>query len=180
MRARRTADGAVADFRGALGLVDDDPLLALRTLAIDTLVRLATDPRSQAVFEVIFHKSEMTDDLSPITARRDRERCDCLSHVERMVGRAVTAGQLPPDTDTRLATLALHTYLGGIMREWVLDPAAFDLVRRGAGADRRRCVAGLRTNPPRRTACAGVCRIVSSPELARPPGIIAVSNATER
>ena len=37
-----------------------------------------------------------------------------------MVARAVAAGQLPADTDTRLATLALHTYIGGIMREWVL------------------------------------------------------------
>jgi TetR/AcrR family acrAB operon transcriptional repressor len=151
----------------AAGLVDGDPLLALRTLAIDTLVRLATDPRSQAVFEVIFHKSEMTNDLSPIAARRDRERCDCLSHVERMVGRAVTAGQLPPDTDTRLASLALHTYLGGIMREWVLDPAAFDLVR-AAPALIDVVVAGLRANPPRRTDCVRAAA-PSPPELARRP-----------
>ena len=151
----------------AAGLVDTDPMLALRTLAIDTLVHLATDPRSQAVFEVIFHKSELTDDLSPIAARRDRERCECLSHVERMVGRAVSVGQLPPDTDTRLATLALHTYLGGIMREWVLDTTAFDLAR-AAPALIDVVVAGLRANPPRRAECARP-HLPLSPELAPRP-----------
>jgi TetR/AcrR family acrAB operon transcriptional repressor len=135
------------------GIVQDDPLLALRTLAVDTLLRLATDPRAQAVFEVMYHKSELTNDLAPIGARRDRERCDCLAHVELMVQRAVEVGQLAADTDTRLATVALHTYLGGIMREWVLDPAAFDLAH-AAPALIDVVVAGLRANPPRRIAPA--------------------------
>lgn len=130
-------------------MVLDDPLAALRTLAIDALTRLATDPRTQAVFEVVFHKCELTGELSPIATRRDRERCDCLTHIESIVARALEVGQLPPDTDTRLATQALHSYMGGIMREWVLDPAAFDLAR-AAPALIDTLLAGLRTNPPRR------------------------------
>jgi TetR/AcrR family acrAB operon transcriptional repressor len=127
----------------------DDPLAALRTLAVDALTRLATDPRTQAVFEVVFHKCEFTGELGPIATRRDRERCDCLQHVEAIVSRAVEAGQLPPDTDTALATQALHSYMGGIMREWVLDPRAFDLAR-AAPALIDTMLAGLRACPPRR------------------------------
>lgn len=130
-------------------MVLDDPLAALRTLATDALTRLATDPRTQAVFEVVFNKCELTGELRPIASRRDRERCDCLTHVESIVTRAVEAGQLPADTDTRLATQALHAYMGGIMREWVLDPAAFDLAC-AAPALIDTLLAGLRVAPPRR------------------------------
>ncbi|MET0917162.1 MAG: TetR family transcriptional regulator [Burkholderiales bacterium] len=130
-------------------MVLGDPLAALRTLAIDALTRLATDPRTQAVFEVVFHKCELTGELGPIATRRDRERCDCLTHVDSIVARAVEAGQLPADTDTRLAALALHAYMGGIMREWVLDPTAFDLAH-AAPALIDTLLAGLRVAPPRR------------------------------
>src|SRR5437870_12719349 len=37
------------------GKTHDDPLGAVRALAVSALTRLATDPRAQAVFEVIFH-----------------------------------------------------------------------------------------------------------------------------
>ena len=63
-------------------------------------------------------------------ARRQRERRHCLVHVEDLLQQAVGKGQLPKDTDTPLATLALHAYIGGIMNSWVLDPAAFDLEAR--------------------------------------------------
>jgi len=53
------------------------------------------------------------------------------------------------------------------MREWVLDPAAFDLVR-AAPALIDVVVAGLRANPPRRTDCVRAAA-PSPPELARRP-----------
>src|SRR5260221_7808152 len=96
-----------------------DPLGALRALSVAALARLATDPRAQAGFEVIFLKTELTGDLAPIAGRRERERCDCLVNVERLIQQAVDAGQLPVDTDTALATQLLHAYVAGIMREWV-------------------------------------------------------------
>src|SRR5215831_19388003 len=51
-----------------------DPLGALRELAIGVLTALATDPRAQAVFEVIFHKTELTGELAPLAGRREDER----------------------------------------------------------------------------------------------------------
>jgi len=129
--------------------VHADALAALRTLAIDALTRLACDARAQAVFEVVFHKCELTDEIGPIAARRNRERWHCLVHVEIIFRRAIELGQLPPDTDTRLATQALHAYIGGIMREWVLDPTAFDLAAM-APALIDTMIAGLAACPPRR------------------------------
>jgi len=127
----------------------DDPLDTLRMLMTTALVRLATDRRSQAVFEVLFHKCELTDELAPIAQRRQQERSLCLAHVERLLQQAVDAGQLPRDTDTMLATHALHAFIAGLMREWVLEKDAYDL---GAMAPALvdMTVAGLRSDPPRR------------------------------
>jgi hypothetical protein len=45
----------------------------------------------------------------------------------------VARGQLPADLDAALATQALHAYMVGIMHEWVLDPAAYDLAAAAPG-----------------------------------------------
>ena len=131
------------------GKTHADPLDALRTLTIAALTRLATDARAQAVFEVIFHKAELTGELSDIAGRQERNRCDCLSSVEAILEQAVTAGQLPPDTDTALATRLLHAFVSGTMREWVLDKDAYDLAAHAPSLVDT-IIAGLAANPPRR------------------------------
>jgi TetR/AcrR family transcriptional regulator, acrAB operon repressor len=128
--------------------VHADPMAAVRKLALTALARLAGDPRSQAVFEVMFHKCERADELAPVTARKQRERRRCLVQVERVLQQAVRKGQLPRDTDTALATQALHAYIVGIMHEWVLDTTAFDLSG-SATALIDAMLAGLRVAPPR-------------------------------
>jgi TetR/AcrR family transcriptional regulator, acrAB operon repressor len=127
----------------------NDPLGMLRTLAITALTRLATDARSQAVFEVIFHKSELTDELATIAERKQCGQRECLLQVERVVRQAVVAGQLPVDTDTALATQALHAFMTGIMHEWVGNKAAYDLAA-AAPAFIDMILAGLQADPPRR------------------------------
>lgn len=128
--------------------VHADPMAALRELALTALQRLAGDPRSQAVFEVMFHGSDRGTELTPVTARKQRERRHCFLQVERVLAQAVQMGQLPSDTDVPLAAQALHAYIVGIMHEWVLDPDAFDLAR-AAGALIDAMLAGLRAAPPR-------------------------------
>ena len=53
-----------------------DPLGALRALAVNGLVRLATDARTQAVFDVIFHKCEFAAEFAAVarTPARHRQR----------------------------------------------------------------------------------------------------------
>jgi TetR/AcrR family acrAB operon transcriptional repressor len=128
---------------------DDDPLAAVRARVVAALTRLADDPRTQAVFEVVFHKTELTGELSPIAGRQERDRGDRQASVEAVLEHAVRIGQLPGDTDTRLAARLLHAFVSGIMREWVLDKGAYDLAER-APCLADTMLAGLAANPPRR------------------------------
>jgi len=124
-----------------------DPLRALRTLAVDGLMRLATNARTQAVFDVIFHKCEFAAEFASVAGRRHATDRGCLAHVERLLKQAVDMGQLPANTDTELAARCLNAYMVGVMHEWVQRPEAYDLAR--AAPAMIDCVlAGLVEKPP--------------------------------
>ncbi|MFO1413693.1 MAG: TetR family transcriptional regulator [Burkholderiales bacterium] len=137
-----------------------DPLGTLRTLAIGALRNLATDPRAQNVFEIVFHKSELVDELAALAPTHREERGECLREIEDIVRQAAAMGQIPADTDPFLATQGLHALMVGIMHEWVLDPSSYDLAA-AAPALIDMQLAGLKVNPPRRVG----------KQPARPPAV---------
>ena len=104
-----------------------DPLAMVRQLALMALTQLAQHADTQAMFDVIFHKCEFTAELAPVVAKNDADRAACLSQVQQLFDQAVACGQLPPTTDTFLATHGLHAYMVGLMHEWVLNPESYDL-----------------------------------------------------
>lgn len=104
-----------------------DPLATVRQLAQMALTHLAGCADTQAMFDVIFHKCEFTEELAPVVAKNDADRAACLSRVQMLFDQAVAIGQLPAHTDTFLATQGLHAYMVGLMHEWVLNPGSYDL-----------------------------------------------------
>ena len=126
-----------------------DPLGALRALAVNGLTRLATDARAQAVFDVVFHKCEFASEFATVAERRHATDSGCLANVERLLKQAVTAGQLPRDTDTKLAARCMNAFMVGVMHEWVQRPDAYDLAQ-AAPAMIDSLLAGLTVRPPLR------------------------------
>jgi len=126
----------------------DDPLAALREVALSALEQLATDPGVQAVFDVIFHKCEFAAEFAAVAARQQTTDCDCHLNVERLMQQAVAKRQLPRDTDTRLAARSMNAFMVGVMHQWVQQPDAYDL-ERAAAQMIDLFIAGLRAQPPR-------------------------------
>ena len=127
------------------------PLATLRALCIDTLLHLSGDARAHAVLEIMFHKCELAGELAGVAERHDRDCLNARNCVEAVVHRAVAAGELPRDTDTTLAVHAMFAYVTGLMHEWTLDPAAYDL-RASAPSLIDAFIAGLVAKPPRAKA----------------------------
>lgn len=127
--------------------IQRDPLATVRQLALMALIQLAQHADTQAMFDVIFHKCEFTEELAPVVAKNDADRDACLSRVQQLFDQAVASGQLPPDTDTLLATHGLHAYMVGLMHEWVLSPQSYDLAA-CAGPLLDTYLSGLATRPP--------------------------------
>jgi TetR/AcrR family acrAB operon transcriptional repressor len=138
----------------------DDPLGALRAASLDALAQLATDPRTQAVFDVVFHKCEFAAELAAVDERCVSADNACLRNVERLLEQAVARRQLPHDTDTRLAAQGLNAFVVGIMHQWVRRPGAYDLAR-AAPQLIDAFLAGLRAKPPRRIAAGRRARAAS-------------------
>lgn len=127
------------------------PLQTLRELCVGALQRLAVDARTQVVFDVIFHKTEMVGELADIATSNETERCRCLSQIEVILRRCVEMGDLPQDTDPALAAHGLNALMVGIMHQWVLDQTSYDLAA-AAPALIDTYLAGLAARPPRRAA----------------------------
>ena len=126
-----------------------DPLATLRELCVGALRRLAIDARTQVVFDVIFHKTEMVDELAGMATSHQDERCRCLSQIEAIIRRCAEVGEFAPDIDAALAAQGLNALMVGIMHQWVLDPSAYDLAA-AAPALIDSYLAGLSAHPPRR------------------------------
>lgn len=128
-----------------------DPLGTLRAMAVMGLTRLARDARTQAVFDVMYHKCEFTADLAPVALRQRAADEGCRQQVVTLLDQAVARGQLPADADTVLAAALLKAFMVGVMHEWVQAPDAYDLAH-AAPKMIDTLIAGLRTHPPRREA----------------------------
>ncbi|MGH6623804.1 MAG: TetR family transcriptional regulator [Burkholderiaceae bacterium] len=105
----------------------DDPLAALAKVTIEALRAIATTPRTREVMEILLHKCEapsQSDDGMQPMQEADRE---CQASVERLILQAVTRGQVPKKTDATLAAHAVNAFVSGLVRQWVVDPSAFDL-----------------------------------------------------
>ena len=130
-----------------------DPLAALCALSLQALRQLTDHADTQAVFDLLFHKCEFTDEFRDIAQAQEMSRAACLSRVARVLQQAVGRGQLPADTDVQVAAQGLHAYIIGLMHEWVFAPQAYDLA--GHAAALLDCyLAGLKAAPPRRRADA--------------------------
>jgi TetR/AcrR family acrAB operon transcriptional repressor len=163
-RVEMPMDAALEEL-GAAG--DEDPLGTARTLAIRALTQLSASEQTRRVFEIVFLRCEYTEDLADVQAQHLREREVCSDRCEMAFRRAVEKGQLPADTDVRLAAQGLYAFVGGVMRDWVQSPQSYDLPT-AAPALIDVYLSGLKANPPRLATRGAATKSAGSKKAARP------------
>jgi TetR/AcrR family acrAB operon transcriptional repressor len=95
------------------------------------LVRIATDPQTRRVFEVATLMVEYSKELQAIRTRHVRVRGSFLEKIEGGLRAGAQAGQLTLNVPAVIAAQGLHALLDGLIQNWLLDNAAFDLVKIG-------------------------------------------------
>ena len=121
--------GSVCGFGGS-----DVSLTQMRDGFRDVFKRIVTDPQMRRVFAVAIHKVEYVDEMRAVRERHLQVRSDCLVDVERTLKAAIKRGELSHRMPARAAAIGLHALLDGLIQNWVLDPAGFDLVKVGPQA----------------------------------------------
>jgi TetR/AcrR family transcriptional regulator, acrAB operon repressor len=133
---------------------EGDPLRSLRNMCVQALVNLSQSAEQQRVFSIMFHKCEHVGQLVAVLEDKHEKREQCLAEVRTVLDKAVSRGQLPPDTDVGMAHQAINNFMTGTMSEWLFTPQAFAL-ETCAPAMVEMLLAGLQACPPRLPPDAG-------------------------
>ncbi|KJZ44776.1 MULTISPECIES: efflux system transcriptional repressor EmhR [Pseudomonas] len=104
-----------------------DPLGCMRKLLIHLFHQIALDPKTRRINEILFHKCEFTDEMCDLRQQRVSASLECNVRIGLALSNAVNRGQLPENLDTARAAISLHAYIDGILYQWLLAPASFEL-----------------------------------------------------
>lgn len=108
-----------------------DPLQSLRHGMRHVLQLIASDERLRRVFEVVSLQVEYHAEMAAVRARHLRVRDHYLGLTQQMMKVAAERAGLTLPVPLKSAALGLHFVMDGLKRNWLLDPAAFDLVNVG-------------------------------------------------
>lgn len=105
----------------------DDPLQALRTSLVSALHKTANDGRTRRVFEIATQQVEYNQDMHSVRERHLRVRNACVKQTAQGLQAAASRQGLALPMSLHSAALGLHVMVDGLIQNWLLDTAAFDL-----------------------------------------------------
>lgn len=123
-----------AEINRSSGRDIDDPVGHMRRSFLAALRATAQNDQARRVFEIATFKVEHLEDVRGIRERRLNGLRTRVGHLERGFRRAARLGQVSGRVPARAAAIGLHSLLDGLIQNWMLEPAAFDLVRTGERA----------------------------------------------
>lgn len=109
-----------------------DPLAQLRKSVAKAFEKTVHDPQVRRVFEVATLLVEYVDDMAKVRERHIAERTECMGDMEGLFAQAMAQGRLSQRMTPYAAATGLHALIGGLLRNWLFDPQAFDLEVVGA------------------------------------------------
>ena len=107
----------------------EDPIASLKACAVNALMRTATDPQVQRVFDVVTHKCEYLGEMAGLNNRISAVQKGCVDRAEQAIRNAVKRGQLPAGVNPRLAAIGLDAMLYGLISSWLANPGYLPLER---------------------------------------------------
>lgn len=108
-----------------------DSLAGIRKAMRDALVQTATDARTRRVFEVATHKVEYVDELQAVRQRHLAIRTECIANIAQGLRLAAAQRKLRLPIPVATAAQGLHALVDGLIQNWLLEPATFNLVTAG-------------------------------------------------
>ncbi|OON61086.1 TetR family transcriptional regulator [Massilia sp. KIM] len=108
-----------------------DPLQCLRDELVTVLRITAEDEKARRVFEIATLKTEFLDDVDSVRARRSESIALWRDRMEEHLQAARDKGMLREDVLPRTAATGGWIIVDGLIRNWIFEPSAFDLLDTG-------------------------------------------------
>jgi TetR/AcrR family acrAB operon transcriptional repressor len=107
------------------------PLDALREHLLAVFRITVEDPKARRVFEIATLKMEFVDEMNTVRERRKENQELWIARTENAIRDGIKSGQVREGVDPMAVALGLWAILDGLLRLWLLDQQAFDLVKLG-------------------------------------------------
>jgi TetR/AcrR family acrAB operon transcriptional repressor len=111
---------------------DTDPLQSLRNEMLAVLQIVEGDEKARRVFEIATLKTEFTDEVDSARAHKRESVARWRGRLQDQFTQAMADGTLPATVDPRKASMSVWVMLDGLIRNWIFEPGAFELVDLGA------------------------------------------------
>jgi TetR/AcrR family acrAB operon transcriptional repressor len=131
-------DRVAMPMQQALSLVEasdaEDPLPALKKALRGALRQTVTDPQTRRVFEVATHMVEYVDSLCAVRERHLHTRTLWTERFRQVLLQSAAARGVKLAMPATTPAHGLHALMDGLVQNWLLEPAAFDLEATGLKA----------------------------------------------
>ena len=117
--------------RAGIAAAGEQPLAAVERSLLDALRVITTNPQVRRVFDIATRKIEYTDDMDSVRRRHLASRQLFLTEFEQALRAAARIEGRKLPIPVASAAQGLHALIGGLIEDWLLDPAAFELVSTG-------------------------------------------------
>lgn len=109
-----------------------DPIGQLQVLCTKLLVELEDDEKKRKLATLFLVKCDYSDEFSQSKERYDEAKALKIAALSRYFEKAIEKGQLSPEADPHMLTLAISAFLRGIVEEYLEGPEAYPLSQRAA------------------------------------------------
>ncbi len=110
---------------------DIDPLAILREWVGNAFTLIMNDPAARRVVEIATHRVEYVDELNGVRDRQLATHKLWLERTEAMLQLAAERGMLTTPLTPREIAQGLWAMVDGLIRAWLLEPEAFNLIQSG-------------------------------------------------
>lgn len=111
-----------------------DPLDEITAGMVNAMFLTVNDAQVRRVFDVAIHKVEYVDELLAVKQRHLSVRNNCLLQLQDGLCRAAQHHGVVLPLPADVAAQGIHAIVSGLLQNWLLDPAEFDLVATGQAA----------------------------------------------
>lgn len=103
-----------------------DPVMGLRNLCCEVMANLVRDGRKRRIFTILMRRCEFTDELREAEQRHQDFINQFIDLCTELFAEPAVAARLQTGLTPRLAAVALHSLLIGLLNDWLRDPELLD------------------------------------------------------
>lgn len=104
----------------------ENPIAGLRNLCTDALAALVHDQRKRRIFTILLRRCEFTDELKEAEQQHEAFINEFIALCTALFAEPQVAQRLHPSITPKMAAVALHSMLIGLLSDWLRDPELLD------------------------------------------------------